>query len=74
MRDPYNNLIMVSTQSTVIACVLVAVTTAFKHFTPYMVDLAKSGTEIPVIGIVTQTLEEEMHNDTRFADYKYYIM
>jgi hypothetical protein len=33
-----------------------------------------TGTEIPVIGIVTQTLEAEMKNDTRFADYKYYIM
>ncbi len=33
-----------------------------------------TGTETPVIGIVTQTLEHEMHNDTRFANYKYYIM
>ena len=32
------------------------------------------GTETPVIGIVTQTLEAEMHNDTRFDGYKYYIM
>ena len=32
------------------------------------------GTENPVIGIVSQTLEAEMKNDTRFKDYKTYIM
>ena len=29
----------------------------------------QTGTEIPVIGVVSQTLEEEMHNDTRFNGY-----
>ena len=33
-----------------------------------------NGTETPVIGIVSQTLEDEMRNDTRFANYKTYIM
>jgi len=33
-----------------------------------------TGTENPVIGIVSQTLEAEMKNDTRFKDYKTYIM
>jgi gamma-glutamyl-gamma-aminobutyrate hydrolase PuuD len=32
------------------------------------------GTEIPVIGVVSQTLESEMKNDTRFKDYNTYIM
>ena len=30
--------------------------------------------EQPVIGIVSQTLESEMKNDTRFSGYKSYIM
>ncbi len=32
------------------------------------------GTQNPVIGIVSQTLEAEMKNDTRFDGYKTYIM
>ena len=28
----------------------------------------------PVIGILTQTLEDFMHNDTRFDNYTTYIM
>ena len=33
-----------------------------------------TGTDIPVIGIVSQTLESEMKNDTRFDNYNSYIM
>jgi len=32
------------------------------------------GTERPVIGVISQTLELEMHNDTRFNGYYSYIM
>ena len=35
---------------------------------------ALGGTERPVIGVISQTLELEMHNDTRFDDYNSYIM
>ena len=35
---------------------------------------AEVGTQNPVIGIVSQTLEAEMKNDTRFDGYKTYIM
>lgn len=31
-------------------------------------------THTPVIGIVTQTLEAEMHNDTKFEGWNTYIM
>ena len=33
-----------------------------------------AGTETPVIGVISQTLEKEMHNDTRFQGYSSYIM
>jgi len=51
----------------------------FEHFKQYLhntLATARSweGTEEPVIGVVTQTLEKEMETDPRFADYKYYIM
>jgi gamma-glutamyl hydrolase len=35
---------------------------------------AIGGTETPVIGVISQTLEVEMHNDTRFSEYNSYIM
>ena len=41
---------------------------------PWSVKDSQNGTDVPVIGVVTQTLEAEMHNDTRFDNYKYYIM
>jgi hypothetical protein len=37
-------------------------------------DAQNTGTERPVIGIVSQTLEAEMKNDTRFDGYNTYIM
>lgn len=46
----------------------------FRRYQTLAEVTTSGGTETPVIGIVTQTLEEEMRNDTRFFGYKYYIM
>ena len=50
----------------------------FEHFKQYLTNKLHAskweGTEQPVIGVVTQTLEKEMKDDPRFKDYNYYIM
>lgn len=67
-----------------LAALLLTTSTAsaskFEHFKQYLHNSVGAssrqweGTQEPVIGVVTQTLEKEMNDDPRFADYKYYIM
>jgi hypothetical protein len=74
---------MVASKLLSLAVLLLISTTAttaskFEHFKQYLHNSVSArqweGTQEPVIGIVTQTLEKEMLADPRFKDYKYYIM